>query len=399
MPKKKLLHIITSMDPKTGGPCQGIRNMHYVDERDYKVEIVCLDDSNAPYIQDGKITKYALGKVKNRWQYNSQLVPWLIKHLPNYDAVVVNGLWLYHSYAVWLAMQQLKKKGVPTLPKIYVMSHGMLDPYFQKASHRRLKAIRNWFYWKLIESKVVNDADGLLFTCEEEMLLARTTFTPYKPKAELNIGYGIQEPPVYSEQLSSAFYTILPQLQGNRYFLFMSRIHDKKGVDLLIKAYKAIYDKYYVNPTDFPRLVIAGPGLESSYGQRVKQLADSLFPNQETILFPGMISGDAKWGAYYGADAFILPSHQENFGIVVPEALACGIPVLITNKINIWREIQSGKGGFVENDTLEGSIQLFDKWESLSLQSKDEMKQNAQEVYKQYFQIEEAREKLIKAIF
>lgn len=398
MYKKKLLHIIPSMDPKTGGPCQGIRNMHYVDERDYEVEIICLDDSHALYINEGKIKKYALGKVQNRWQYAPLLVKWLVEHLPYYDAVIINGLWLYHSYAAWRAMRKLMKKGSPKFPKIYVMPHGMLDPYFQKAPHRWLKAIRNWFYWKLIESKVVNDADGLLFTCEEELLLARTTFTPYTPKAEINIGYGIQEPPTYTEGLSKAFYDRLPQLEGKRYYLFMSRIHNKKGVDLLLKAYKIMYDNYYVGTSDFPLLLIAGPGMDTAYGKHMQQLANALFPNQEMVHFPGMVSGDAKWGAYYGAEAFILPSHQENFGIVVPEALACGIPVLITNKINIWREIQAGQGGFVEDDTLAGTIELLVQWEKLDGLAKDKMKKQAQEVYKQHFRIEVARERLIAGV-
>ncbi|HIF58095.1 MAG TPA: glycosyltransferase [Rhodospirillales bacterium] len=56
-----------------------------------------------------------------------------------------------------------------------------------------------------------------------------------------------------------------------------------------------------------------------------------------------MLQGDVKWGAYYAAETFILPSHQDNFGIVVAEALSTATPVLITNKVNIWREIKTGK--------------------------------------------------------
>jgi glycosyltransferase involved in cell wall biosynthesis len=75
-----------------------------------------------------------------------------------------------------------------------------------------------------------------------------------------------------------------------------------------------------------------------------------------------MLTGDAKWGALYGCDAFILPSHQENFGIAVVEALACGKPVLISNKVNIWREIEKDRAGTVRDDTVSGTKRLLDYW-------------------------------------
>ena len=75
------------------------------------------------------------------------------------------------------------------------MPHGMLDPWFQRDKSRRVKAVRNWFYWWLVERGVVNAADALLFTCQQELELARTTFGGYRPKREMDVGYGIAEPP------------------------------------------------------------------------------------------------------------------------------------------------------------------------------------------------------------
>jgi hypothetical protein len=79
-----------------------------------------------------------------------------------------------------------------------------------------------------------------------------------------------------------------------------------------------------------------------------------------------MLSGAAKWGALYGCEAFVLPSHQENFGIAVVEALACGKPVLISDQVNIWREIVEDGAGLVEGDAEEGVEKLlrkfFDGW-------------------------------------
>jgi glycosyltransferase involved in cell wall biosynthesis len=83
-----------------------------------------------------------------------------------------------------------------------------------------------------------------------------------------------------------------------------------------------------------------------------------------------MLDGEQKWGAIGCSEVFVLPSHQENFGIVVAEALACRVPVLISNKINISREVQSEAAGFVETDTLAGTEALLQQWIGLSPQER-----------------------------
>jgi glycosyltransferase involved in cell wall biosynthesis len=79
-----------------------------------------------------------------------------------------------------------------------------------------------------------------------------------------------------------------------------------------------------------------------------------------------MLTGDAKWGALRACEAMVLPSHQENFGVVVAEALACGRPALISNQVNIWPEIRDSGAGLVEPDTLEGTRSLLTRWFALS---------------------------------
>jgi glycosyltransferase involved in cell wall biosynthesis len=87
-----------------------------------------------------------------------------------------------------------------------------------------------------------------------------------------------------------------------------------------------------------------------------------------------MISGDTKWGALRGSDAFILPSHQENFGIVVVESLAMGRPVLISNQVNIWPDIEADGVGLVDDDTLEGTKRMLSRWISLDESVRAEMR-------------------------
>ena len=387
----RILRVIASMNPISGGPCQGIRNtIPELSKLGIENEVVCLDDADADYLATDNFVIHALGQARGPWAYHKTLVPWLMDNFRKYEMVIIHGLWLYHSYAVNKVLKEYKKRNI-NLPKIFVMPHGMLDPYFQKAAGRKLKAIRNRIYWKLIEGQLIKNVDGVLFTCEEELLLARKTFIPYHPKKEINIGYGILPPPEYSEEMQKAFSQKVPEWNNEPYLLFLSRIHPKKGVDLLINAYQELEKE---GNFLLPKLVIAGPGLEEFYGKEMQSLA-STSPN---IYFPGMLSGDAKWGALYGSEAFILPSHQENFGIAVVEALGCGKPVLITNKVNIYKEIKSGGGGIIESDNLKGIKTVIKSWLHLSETERDIFGKNAFQVFNKYFVVDSTAKRILDLI-
>lgn len=334
----KILHIVSSMHPKAGGVSQGIRNLNpYIISGEVQVEVVCMDDENEDYqLKDGFVV-HKIGCGKTSFQYNPKLYGWLRKYIENYDFVVVNGLWQFHNYAVYKIIKNLKKNKKKA-PKVIIMPHGMLDPYFQKAPDRKIKAIRNELVWRLTEKKAINAADAVFFTCEEELILARTTFKGYLPKKEINVGFGIQKPPIFEVEMKTAFEQKCPEIKAKKYWLFISRIHPKKGIDLLIDAYNKMTCSNHL----LPDLVIAGP-IDSYYAQQMIEKAKS----NAQIHFPGMLAGKAKWGVFYGCEAYLLPSHQENFGIAIVEAMACSKPVLITKNINIWREIEVGKGGWI----------------------------------------------------
>lgn len=396
----KILRVIASMDPSKGGPCEGIRNsIPEMLKSGVQNEVVSLDDPSSPFLsREFKI--HALGPAKGPWCYSSKLLPWLRQNIMQYDVIIVHGLWLYHGFAVRKTMNRLRKKSVAektdaVLPRVYVMPHGMLDPYFQKARGRKLKALRNQIYWKLIESKLINEAEGLLFTCEEELKLAREPFRPYTPKNEINVGYGIQLPPEFNPKMRSSFRKKCEGVRGS-YFLFLSRIHPKKGVDILIDAYKKV--KYENINISIPKLVIAGPGLNTAYGLKMQKLVEDSPDLKENVFFTGMLSGDDKWGAFYGCEAFILPSHQENFGIAVVEAMACSKPVLISNQINIYREIEAAKAGLVAADTKGGIRQLLEYWLTISDVEKWIMGRKAKELFSTKFSIEPAAIRLKEAL-
>lgn len=343
----KILHVITSMDPKTGGPSQGLRNLSsYNTKLGLDVEVVCLDDVNQDYGLKEDVFIYKLGKGVTSFQHSPTLLRWLLLNLERFDFVSVHGIWQYHNYAVYKAIKILIKRNVK-VPKVVIMPHGMLDPYFQKASDRKMKAIRNEVVWRISEKRALNAADAVFFTCEEELLLARTTFKGYRPKKECNVGYGIKKPPVYISQMKTAFGQICPQVKDKKYWLFLSRIDPKKGIDVLIHAYNQLTADNHL----LPELIVAGPA-DSPYAQRMI-LKASTNPH---IHFSGMLTGDSKWGAFYGCEAYLLPSHQENFGIAIVEAMACEKPVLISKNINIWREIAAGNGGWILDEVNESSI-------------------------------------------
>lgn len=372
----RLLHVISSMNPKDGGVCKAVQDiiigMQKTDPL-LKNEVVCMDNPNDLFLKNYNFKIHSLGKGKTSWSYNVKLYYWLKKWHNQYDFIIVHGLWQYQSYL----FQKLKSE---INLNYWIMPHGMLDPYFQKAKNRKLKAIRNNIIWHFIEKKYIKKAEGLLFTCEEEKQIAGKCFKNYSPQKELIVGLAVDYPPIYDEIMKKEFYKIVKNWNEVPYFLFLSRIHPKKGVDNLIKS----YIKLEKEVNNLPQLIIAGPGLDTPYGNKISQQSKAS-PN---IILTDMLTGNSKWGAFYNCESFILPSHQENFGIAVVEALSCSKPVLISNQINIWREIENCRAGLIENDNEEGTYSLLRNWFFLEKSKKEEFNKHAKEAYEKLYTFE-----------
>ena len=387
----KILHVISSIDPKGGGPIEGVKQLNVpVREHGVQIDVLTCDPPNAPYLNAFDLlttttttttTVYAIGPAYLGYAYAPKLLPWLKAHAHNYDAIIVNGIWQYHGFAVWRALAGTK---IP----YYVFTHGMLDPWFKHTYP--LKHLKKWLYWPWAEYKVLRDARRVIFTCEDEKLLARESFWLYKTN-EAVTSYGVSNPPANGDMLATEFLNQYPQLQGKRLALYLSRIHVKKGCDLLIEAFAKV-----AKLDNSLHLLMAGPD-QIGWVPKLQAQAEAL-GIADRITWPGMLQGELKWGAFYAAEVFVLPSHQENFGIVVAEALACGKPVLISNKVNIWREIDADGAGLVADDTLTGTIELFQRWLTMDLFEFTKMKEKTSPCFQNRFHVQKAAEQLLEII-
>lgn len=355
----RILHIIGTLDPAAGGPSESVRVLLSFGPIGYTGEVVTLDSPNQTFYSDIKFPVHALGPTRSTYGYNSKLYKWLVDNRDRFDGVVVNGLWQYCGLAAWLALRGRK-------PYV-VFTHGMLDPYFKKSFP--LKHAKKWVYWALAEYWVLRDAYRVLFTTKEESKLAEQSFWLHRWNGTV-VPYGANRPPKDGDTLREAFYSEQPAMRGKRFMLFLGRIHRKKGCDMLIESFAQLAS---LDPQ--LHLMMAGPD-QQGWSAGLKRMVAKAGLN-DRVHWPGMIKGDAKWGAFFASEVFILPSHQENFGIAVAEAMACKRAVLLGDKVNIAPEIAEDHAGFMEPDTQAGTDNLIRKWMQMTTMEREAMGEQA----------------------
>lgn len=369
--RKHILELTSSIDPRGGGVIAGLTAL--ASERaihGHETTIVSLDAPDAFDPASLPFHWVGVGPGLGSYRYTSRLSQWLSTHVRDFDAVIINGLWQWHSFGAWRTLRRL---GVPYL----VFTHGMLDPWFKR--RYPLKHLKKMLYWPWAEYRVVRDAAAVCFTCEQERILAKQSFRLYQARERVT-GLGIAPPPPATQAQIQAFLAAIPAARNKRVLLFLSRIHEKKGCDLLIQAFAQELAK----DTSW-HLVIAGPD-QDGWKKKLELMAQK-HGISERISWPGMLTGEAKWGAFRAAEVFCLPSHQENFGLVVAEALACGCPVLISDQVNIFQEVLSDVAGFVEPDTAAGCASLLRRWQALPHFEAAQMRTRAIAVYHRHFHV------------
>jgi glycosyltransferase involved in cell wall biosynthesis len=370
----KILQMVQTLDPSVGGVAAAVLAVsRELARRGHKSDIVVLDDSSAAWLADVDLTVHALGAGLTNYRYSRSLLPWLRQHGGSYDRIIVNGLWQYLSFAAW---RRFAGSPIP----YYVFPHGMLDPWFKETFP--LKHLKKSLYWPWADYRVLRDATAVIFTSDEERVRARMSFRLYRCHEKVS-PLGVDAPAPTSRQVNDEFLARHPEIKNTRMLLFLGRIHPKKGCDILIDALSRVADA-----ENRLSLALAGPdqiGWQADLQSRVERLGLA-----SRVVFTGMLQGAMKQSALANADAFILPSHQENFGMSVVEALAAGLPVLISNRVNIWREIDADHAGYVENDDLTGTTRLLGRWIDTPPAERETMRSNARRCFEQRFEIERA---------
>lgn len=262
---------------------------------------------------------------------------------PNVTHVISHGLWQWPGL---VARKNYLAHGTP----YFLFPHGMLDPWFKRAFP--FKHFKKQAYWWWRQGRILQDAQAVCFTTEEERRLAQGTFRPYEAK-EVVTGLGVGDPPRNEEKQQTEFFNRFPQLKDRRRLLYLGRMHPKKGLDLLVRSFLADYH-------EGETLILAGP-LDKP-DKYLTKLLNETKGLEDKIVWTGMLCGDLKWGALRSADALILPSHQENYGMVVAEALSVGTPIFLTDKVNLWREVTVAGAGFVAEDNERGVNRLLADW-------------------------------------
>ncbi len=254
---------------------------------------------------------------------------------------LLDGVDVVHFHTPWeLSNLQLaavvRKHEVP-----YIVSvHGMLDDYCM-----RQKRLKKRAFLTLGGRRLFSRATTVHFTAAAEKEQA----SPWIPGDYLPVvqACALDLEPYKSLPGPGPALAAFPQLATpQQKILFLSRLHPKKGVELLLEAVALLRDQ-----NKNVELLIAGPG-EADYVSRLKQIGVQL-GLQDSTHFLGMVRGEIKLSLYELADVFVLPTHQENFGLVLPEALACGTPVVTTRGTDIWRELAEAGAMIVDNRPSE----------------------------------------------
>lgn len=323
----RILHIVPGISPKYGGPTNipgllralirhGVDTMLLTTDNDPEGRLdVPL---NRPVARDGVPQVFHhVWPIASRFGFAPSLLTTLARMIRDYDLVHIH--WLY-NFACMAAARAAVAAEVPFV----VQPRASMDPHMRKKND-----VLKRTYLATLGRPLLTRAAAIVFTAEEER--ARASYGPRR--SEWVIPNGIDMAGYERLPPRGTFRAAFPALDGP-FLLFLGRLSRQKGLDLLLPAFQRLLQ----SRPDL-RLVLAGPGHEG-YEREVHTMAHALGV-ADRVLFPGLITADLKLAALVDADLFVLPSYAENFGGVIIEALACGLPVVISDQVNIHRELSN----------------------------------------------------------
>ena len=366
----RLLHVISSLDPRLGGTVEAVRAFSAEQARQgHGVTVVTLDAPDQAYFARFSVPVTALGPSRGIFAYNRKLTAWMRAHRDEFDAVVLHGIWEFSVLGAWRGLRDGRTPW-------FLYPHGMLDPYFEQF---RLKHMKKVLYWRLWLGRIFREAAAVLYTAEDEQRLGERAFSPYAAHGMVT-PLGTAAPEETGPDAGAAFFEKFPALRGCRVALFLGRNHPKKGLDLAIGALAELAPEF----ADV-RLAIAAPAAEDEE-KRLRGLAEQLGVS-DRLVWTGFLSGAVRSGALAAAGLFVLPSHGDNFALAAVESMARGLPIAISNKVNIWREVARYGAGLVEEDTVAGTARAMRKWLEMSPAEWQQMSRNARRCFAECFEI------------
>jgi glycosyltransferase involved in cell wall biosynthesis len=383
----KILHVIPSLGASLGGPSQvAIHLVKALRDLDIDAEIATTNyDQPQPLdvplnqrveypVEGSTIPVWFLPynpPALKEFIFSSAFTQWCWQHLHHYD--VIDNHYLF-SYAPTCAAAIARYKGIPYT----IRTMGQLTPWALAQSR-----LKKQIYTYLIERRNLDRAAAIHCTTPAEAEDVRN-FGVRTPTITLPLG--ARAPRLYPNARAELRQQYnIPS--DTLVLLFLSRIHYKKRPELLLQTLSQLKSQAY----DF-HLVLAGSG-EADYVDELKRLALSL-DMAEQVTFAGLVTGHAKDLLLQASDLFVLPSFSENFGIAVAEALAAGLPVVITPGIQIASEVAQAQAGLV----VEGEIApLADAIAKLltSSQLRFELAQNGKQLAQAHYSWKAIAEKLI----
>ena len=318
----RVLHVIPSVSERSGGPATAIIPMCRALMREGIEVLLVTTDAGLPGT-NGDVVEYKGVPARffhSQWgesfKYSRPMASWLNANIRNFGAGHIHAVFNHSSVA---AARACRDAGVPYV----VRPLGTLDPWSMTQ-----KSLRKRLFWQVSGKAMLQQAAAVHYTSEAEKLSTEGRMGLNHGKV---IALGI-EPSTANDNVADHF----PELARESYVLVLSRLHPKKGLDVLIDASQSLGQEF-----SRWRLVLAGDG-PSEYVSRLKNKVAG-----DRIVFTGWLEGERKEAVLAGASLLVLPSHQENFGLCVMEALAHSVPVLVSPNVNLATEIAANNAGWI----------------------------------------------------